>query len=228
MSEPKENHPFELALTSGLSPGAKLRENRMLQFSATGIKFNGDLTLEQWREVLGLWKQVRGTYFTGLADIIAYGKTKFGEEIVKDALVQYEFDLADEARALAIGQLPLELRSLSLTEEHYFVLGKKLDDDKERRKWITLVEKHELSAYELEKSIEAGKIVKGATLSDRQGRNSGLLTIQSIAARFDTWEKNVGGEEKILLMDEENKRALFKELEKPGELYLKLKAQLGG
>jgi len=216
---------ISLALTSGLAPGAKLRENRLLKFSPTGIKFEGELTLEQWKELVALWRGVRVAYFTGLADIMAYGKAKFGEDTVKETLAQCDFDLNDELRALAIGQLPLELRTVSLTEEHYFVLGKYVDNDKDRGKWAAAAEKHELSAYELQKSIEAGEVIKGDALKSRQGRNSGFLTIQSLSARFELWERNVGGENAILQMDEPNQRALLKELEGPGELYLKLKSR---
>jgi len=221
-----QSQAISLALTTGLSPGAKLRENRMMEFTKTGIRFSGDLTLEQWQETVALWRTVRLTYFTGLADIIAYGKEKFGEEKVKETLAQYEFDLNDELKALSIGQLPLVLRSGALSEEHYYVLGKFLDNDEDRAKWVKLVEENKLTAYELQRSIEAGNVVNGDDLKSKQGRNSGFLTIHSLSARFEVWERNVGGEAAILSMDEINRRALLKELEGPGELYLKLKSQL--
>src|SRR6266481_3730119 len=40
----------QLALTSGLAPGAKLRENRLFALSPTGVDFKGELTLAQWME----------------------------------------------------------------------------------------------------------------------------------------------------------------------------------
>lgn len=222
-----EGGGVELALTSGLSPGAKLRENRLFKIGTLGISFQGELSLEQWRELLKGWKQVRQTWFTGLADLINYGKARFGADKVQEALAQLEFDLADEAKALAIGQLPLALRSSNLTEEHYYVLGKYLDDDEARGKWVTVAVENKLSAYELQRSIEAGSILSGASMREQQGRNSGLLTIQAISLRFKTWEKDIGGEEKILTMPEDSKRALVEELKAPGELYLKLKSQIG-
>ena len=44
---PSEVH---LALTSGLAPGAKLRENRIFTLSATGVEFKGEPTLAQWMD----------------------------------------------------------------------------------------------------------------------------------------------------------------------------------
>lgn len=44
---PTEVH---LALTSGLAPGAKLRENRIFTLSAKGVEFKGEPTLAQWME----------------------------------------------------------------------------------------------------------------------------------------------------------------------------------
>lgn len=216
-----------LALVSGLAPGAKLRENRMVEFSPRGLKFRGEMTFEQWKELLGLWRVVKTAYHAGLGDILAYGRERWGEDAVKECLVQYDFDLNDELHALAIGQIPLDLRSQELTPEHYFVLGKCLDNDADRARWQTAAVKHNLTAYELQKSIEAGKVVKGEELKAEQGRNSGILTIQSLVARMDMWHKRVGGEQGILAMPVEAKKQLLHELELPARIYSRLQAELG-
>ena len=190
---------LEVAVTTGLKQFAGVGDGRKIQVHRNGISFVGQMHYEQWIEALATWKRVSEVYHFGLADFINYGRERFGAQKVQGALTQLDFDLADVMKAEAIGQSTLDLRLVSLTSEHYYVLGRLLPEGKqEQGKWAALAEKHELSALELKKSIEAGKVIKQPEIDQTSGRNSGITNIEGLTLMFERWERQVGGEEKIL------------------------------
>lgn len=224
---------MRLAVTTGLRPGASLRPQRMFEIGRRGIEFLaptegcGAMTLDQYTELLQGWKTVREVWDIGLADILDYGKRRFGQERVEELLAQLHFDLADKLRAYAIGQIPLDLRTDELTSEHLYVLGR-IEDKAERGKWLAICGKEGLTSLELKKSIEGGRVIRSATLNEQQGGRSGLNSIQGVRHWFEDWERKVGGEKKIFEMSLDSRRDLLDELRGPGELYCKLKANLEG
>lgn len=219
------------AMTSGLTPGGSLRPQRMFEVDSRGVRFlaptqgQGAMTFEHYTELLQGWKTIRETWDIGLADILAYGVARFGQEQVDGLMGQLEFDLADKLRAYAIGQIPLDLRTDELTSEHLYALGR-IEDKGERGKWMALAGKHQLTAVELKKSIIAGEVIRQADLTAQQGGSSGLNTIQGVRHWFEDWERKMGGEQKIFALPTESLRQLLEELRGPGELYCKVKARL--
>ena len=190
----------------------------------------GKISYERWRDLLAAWKQIKGIWELGFADFINYGRKQFGEEKVDVALQQLEFDLGDANRALAIGMTPLGLRIEELTVEHYYLLGKAERDGKltakERGRWAAVAHKEKLSALELQKSLEAGKVVRLAVIEGMSGRDSGVASIQGISFWFERWESQVGGEEKILSWDKDTKLQFLQHARPIADLVAKVEKSL--
>ncbi|MEA3212244.1 MAG: hypothetical protein QOE70_5301 [Chthoniobacter sp.] len=214
----------ELALTQGLAPGAKLRENRLFVLSRTGVEFKGEMTLAQWMEGMLMLSWMKTAYTVWLADFIKCGRQRFQQETVEEALVQLEFTELDVSRALAIADVPGELRSDYLTSEHYFVLGRSGLDDDQTKRWAAAAEEHHLSAAQLKDSIAAGEVVKqtGTPAGSR-----GLPTIQGFRQMFDRWWTQVHTHDPVNRWPKERKLQLFEELRPSVQVGLQLARELG-
>lgn len=174
-----------------------------LSFMAGGMIIGQSMTADQWTSVLTRMRQLQDAYHNNLADLIAYGRREFGTEFVDEKLEQMEFSLTDVARADAIGQLTLDLRtSHPLTSEHYFVLGRKFPaDPKAQAKWAALAEEHQLSPLALKRSLDAEggpRLITDKELSDLTGRHSGQPVLQGLHLEVQRWVQAQGGEEKLL------------------------------
>ena len=191
-----------------------------------GCVIRGKLSYERWLFVLASWRQLKHVWELGFADILNYGRERFGEEKVEEALHQLEFNLQDAQRALAIGQIPLDLRVEELTAEHYYILGKADLTPKERGRWAAIAHKEKLSALELQKSIEAGKVVRLRTIEGMSGRNSGVATIEAISFWFERWENQVGGEKAVLAWGRDVKVAWLTEVRPILDLAAKVEKSL--
>jgi len=213
----------QLALTSGLAPGAKLRENRLFALSPTGVDFKGELTLAQWMEGMLMLSWMKTAFTIWLADFIECGRKRFQKETVEEAIVQLEFTEFDVSRALAIADLPREVRADHLTGEHYFVLGRSGLDDEQTKHWATLAEEHHLSAAQLKDSIAAGEIVTRTPTSGGRG----LPTIQGFRQIFDRWWAQVDTHDPLNGWPKERKLQLFEELRPSVKVGLQLARELG-
>jgi hypothetical protein len=213
-----------LAVMSGDAP---ITAGCKIAITSTGIEFLGDMSIEQWREILRSWQKAGSIYHIGLADILGYGKAKFGEQAVDDTLELFGFDMADVLKANAIGQLLLEIRTESLTSEHLYILSKSLPNEKkEQGRWAAIATKEGLSAVELKQSIEEGKIVRQQQINRDSGRDSGVPNIEGLALVFQRWEKQAGGQEKILAQPLDWKRKFLEEIDPIVDLAAKVKETL--
>ncbi len=163
-----------------------------------GLEFQREITKEQWVDALAFFKGVHETYHLAVADLIRHGQEQFGEEAVAEALEQLEFPQIDFKRSLAISRVPIGLRQNEdgLTAEHFYVVGNVFEEEPTQRRWLKLASENKLTARELRRSIEAGKLVKDN--ASRTGRGSaGFVTIENVMNQFQAWEKQVGGDEHI-------------------------------
>jgi hypothetical protein len=216
---------FVLAVTP--NEATPIEKDRLVQIMATGLRFLGDMTFEQWREALAGWKKISSFFHIGLSDFIEYGREKFGEEKVDETLELFDFDMADVMKAHAIGQLPLDLRDAALTAEHYYVLSKSLPGaKKEQGKWAAIAKKDTLSAIELKRSIEAGKVIRQEEIDQQSGRDSGVPNIEGLAMTFQRWTKQIGGEQKILEQPLEWKKKFLEEVHPIVELAQKVESTI--
>ena len=190
-----------------------------------GIRLDGDLTKEEWVNLLTSLQCVKHAYHNTLADVLNYGRKKFGQEAVTQCLEQLEFELADVTKADAIGKLDYDFRlAYPLTSEHYFVLSHL--EEPARSKWAKIAEKQKLSALELKRSIEAGKVLRLAEIQANSGQSTGINTIQGVVFRMQQWQQSMGGTEKILHLPIPERQNLLTLLTPAIELAAKLEQSL--
>lgn len=186
-----------------------LTTGQHINFTPHGIDIVGEMTLPQWTEILNTLHAVKGAYHCALADVIHYGHEKFGEAEVAQALNQAEFEMNDVVKATNIGQLSLKFRQyFRLSSEHYFVLSK-LTEPKEQAKWGQIAMSEKLTALELKRSIEGGKLIRTSTIQQNSGQGSGINTIQGAVFKMSQWEKAMGGINNIVKLPKEERRKLL-------------------
>lgn len=205
-----------------------LTTGQNINFTPQGISIDGDMTLPQWTAFLNTLHSVKDAYHCALADTINYGLDKFGQAEVSMALEQAEFDVTDVTKATTIGTLSLTFRqTFHLSSEHYFVLSK-IEDDKERVRWAKVAVTEKLTALELKRSIESGKIMRSSTIQKDSGQGSGINTIQGAIFKLDQWKKAMGGEVNIVLLPAQERRNLLELLTPTITLAAAIEASLVG
>lgn len=210
-------NPSDLSLVSG----------QHIQCSPSGLRIHGEMSFEEWSNLLRTIGSVKSAYHCILADHLNYGRKHFGDANVAAALEQEEFDLSDVNKATAIGQLSLDFReSKPLSSEHYFVLSK-VDDPAKQAHWADIAKHHKLSALELKRSIEAGKILRQSEIQNESGSGSGINTIQGAVFKFQQWQREMGGTPKILTLPEKDRRDLLNLLSPAIELAAAIEESLG-
>ncbi|MES2923129.1 MAG: hypothetical protein V4819_16350 [Verrucomicrobiota bacterium] len=186
-----------------------LTTGQNIKFTSQGIAIDGEMTLPQWTDFLNTIHSVKDAYHCALADTITYGRDKFGDAEVSLALEQAAFDLNDVIKAGNIAQLSLTFRqTYHLSSEHYFVLSK-MTDTAEQVKWANLAVNNKLTAFELKRSIEAGKLIRTTQIQSTSGQGSGFNTIQGIAFKASQWEKTMGGLDNIIKLPPEQRRSII-------------------
>jgi hypothetical protein len=186
-----------------------LATGQNIRVTPHGLKIAGDMTFQQWNDQLKSIQLVKSAFHCVLADHINYGRKQFGDAQVAVALEQAEFDLADVVKADSIGQLTFDFREKhKLNSEHYFVLSK-IESGRERERWAAIAKREDLSALELKRSIEAGKILHANQIASSSGQGSGINTIQGVMFRMQQWEREMGGAEKIKSLPSEERKALL-------------------
>jgi len=208
-----------MSLSLQLSTGKSFRLGRC------GLQIDAELTHAEWKNLLASLQAVKHAYHCSLADVISYGQARFGIDDVALALEQLEFDLSEVTKAEAIGLLEFDFREKhQLTSEHYFILSRL--DAAGRTKWAKLASKEKLTALELKRSIEAGRVTRLAEIQANSGQGSGINTIQGVAFRMQQWEKSMGGTDKILHLPLSDRQNLLKLLTPTIELAAKLEQSL--
>jgi hypothetical protein len=212
-----------LALTAGLSPGAKLREKQCFTLQPNGVSFHGPLTSERWKQGMRALAWMKRSFHFWLADFINHGRQHLSKEEVEESIVQMEFASFDVDRALAITDYPEAARSEKLTSEHYFVLSRRGVKGDSLVPWIKLAEEHELTPVELDNSIAAGKLVKRKTAKSTRG----IVTIEGFRMTFESWWRRVGKDNPVEKWETDRKREILEELKPAAALGLRLARELG-
>ena len=222
----QEEPAVNLALTGGLSPGAKLRKNQLFTLKATGVEFSGEMTYEKWLDGMKLVKMAKNSLALWRADFVREGNRLFGKDRVNEAMVQLEFELHDARRAIAIASLDPSIRSSELDEHHYWVLARASKSGANAQRWAEVAIKHKLTANQLMQSIAAGRVVTTAERSRAIGRGSGIATPHGIRQSFELWRNQVGKEDPIARWDRKKKQALLEELGPMVKMVRDLEADL--
>ena len=202
-----------------------LPSGKSFQFSHYGLRFDGELKYNEWEQIINALHCVKQAYHCSLGDMISYGARKFGDAKVAATLEQMEFEMADVAKATAIGTLAIDFREThELSAEHYFVLSK--IEEPARTKWAKLASKNHLSALELKRSVEAGAILRLSQIQSESGQGSGITTIQGVVFKLQQWEKAMGGSAGILSLPPKDRGDLLELLTPAVALAAKLEESL--
>lgn len=228
----EDRSSVSLALTAGLAEGAKLRINRMLRFTPTGIEWDGAKpTEEQMRELFRMLKWIAdGALPVWLADAIGKARQACGQDVANRLLVETEFSLDLAQKAIAIDSLTRDLRHPFLTAEHYWALahgtlpgkaGQKLNEAAQC-KWAELAVEHRLSARLLMLSISNDRVMTSEQSGTNSGRGSGLATPHGIRQAFDLWY----GQVEFKKMDRDGMKQAYEELKPVAKVVRQLEEEL--
>lgn len=191
----------------------------------TGIIIPDDLTENNWRDGLKLFKWAQTSLKLGFASYIAYGTAKFGRDKVSAALGQLEFDMPTVTQAMDINTVPDEIRYDNLTADHYIVLARSSDLTKAKKAdWSRIASEQNLTPPQLKASIAAGEVVSVSVTRQQQ---HGIIGIHGIRQELDIWLNRVGGIDGILKMDQAHQDEILGEIERFADLYAQIKAGTG-
>lgn len=183
-----------------------------IEVTAHGAIIKGKLTRKDWTRAITTLRDIKTNYLKALGDVVGYGRRNFGDEVVGKVIEQLEFDLSDANTALGISTLDYDFKAAyPLTAEHYFVLSK-LTTDRQRERWAAKATRNKLSALELKRSIDAGKILTSEEIGSGSGQGSGITTIEGALFQFNQWKRQLGGEEEICHLPEDKRLELLEKL----------------
>ena len=175
-----------------------------------GLQITRMLTWDEWRNLLAETRRIKKTYLSVLSDITDYGRNHFGDDQVNQALEQLEFEMADATKAHVIALVGYDQRArYNLTSEHAYVLGNMLDDTSERDKWAALSQQHNLTAFELKKSIENGAVIRESEIRDNSGHGDGIPSVQAIRFQFEKWQRQFSDRAAILKLPKPERRKIL-------------------
>lgn len=204
-----------------MSSSLTLTPTASIEVTKHGAIITGNLSQKEWIGALQTLKDIKTSYLKALGDVVSYGRSNFGDEVVGTAIEQLEFDLQDANTALGISTLTYDFRKAHpLSPEHYFILSK-LTSTTLKEKWAHIAVKQKLTPLELQRSIEKGEILRDEDVYNDAGRNAGITTIEGSIFQFNQW-KNQLGEDKILHLPRENKLELLEKLSPVIDLVEKL------
>lgn len=192
----KKNMENQLAVTN--EPVAALvaddyNENRQLLFplpTERGWALPDDISFYEWMEAGKFLVRSRDALDFWRADYIEKGRKLFGNDRVKEALQQLEFEMSDFKRAQLLAGITL--RDPDLKPEHHFILAKANLDDIGRDMWAGLAKQNKLSAAELQESIKKGTVTR-IQANDGDG-SAGVSTWQGLVMQFSLMRRQVGDE----------------------------------
>lgn len=217
----------ELAITTGLSAGAKLRENRIFHLTPMGVEFTGEMTLEQWREGMRLLQMFEAAGTLWKVDFVAEGARRFGEETVQATFAELEFLQTDVQQIYALRTLDRGARRPELTPQHYWALAAHRLTAEKQREWADRAVEHKLSAAQLDKSIAAGRVMTKAELGNGSGRGSGIANPHGIRHAFDLWFKQTEESDPIDRWPRDRQEQLYEELAPVAKVVRDLEVALG-
>jgi hypothetical protein len=155
-----------------------------------GMVIRGAFTYGEWRAALYGMVKLREVFHSAVADVVAYGRSEFGDVLVEEACGQMQLPLNDIKRSDAIAKIPWGARDEALTQEHLYVAGAAPDlRPEERRVWLETAVAEKLSPVELKRSIEIGKVQHAERTPAGRGAGSGIVNIQAIRAFFLQWKR---------------------------------------
>lgn len=154
-------------------------------FSKGALEFLRPPTQEEWEQIGRYVVASRSCSLRWIADWRRTGRRHFGDEAVAAAEQQLELEYKDLKSASALEAL--EGRGADApSDEHAFVAGKMCSDPAEQTRWLDVARAEKLSAVELRRSIEAGRVVRESEPRPPSS-SAGYLTLEGISLDFKQW-----------------------------------------
>ncbi len=203
---------IELAIVKG-------QESGTFTLTPTGIQIAEDLSFDQWGLGLRIIKWYHDKSEIALSDWIAWGKEKWGEDKVNGCLEQLEFAQVMVKAAVAIDQIPLDLRYPQLEGSHYVELARSGLKEKDLVKWAKIAAEQGLTPSQLRISIAEGEVVDQAAV---KALTHGVITPHGIRQQFDIWLQRVGGFDGIISLEPDIQEEIMGEINEIMELGIKL------
>jgi len=166
------------------------------QWSPDGLDISEDASLEDVLALLRAFRAFQTAGTVALADIFTFARGRGFLEDVEKALELLEYDMPTVKKAMAVADVPRGLRHPKLTAEHYYVVS--ANTYEEQIRWLDVALAKGLSAFELKKSIEAGKPLTRDQIAAMSGQGSGISNYQGVLTQWDRWKAKVGGDDAIL------------------------------
>lgn len=202
-------------------------DDKGVRVTEHGLQINRQLSLDDWRDLLAQARRIKTAYLSVLSDITSYGRARFGDNLVNDALEQLEFEMSDATKAETIALIPLDRRvHFNLSSEHAYVLGSMLSEDSERDRWAAICQENSLTAFELKKSIEKGEILYAADITERSGHGEGMASIQAVQFSYQKWLRQFPEPAAILKLPPPERRKILDSLIPMVELASQLETSL--
>ncbi|MEX0331454.1 MAG: hypothetical protein AB3N64_08540 [Puniceicoccaceae bacterium] len=147
-----------------------------VQVTEIGLRFDGEISFEQWLEIGRKVGRVARTSLFLVGDWLNYGQDRWNggerfEKMAEDLRERYESAMAEtglEMRSLmnaayVARNVPQDHRRPHLTFEHHTAVAR-VKDKEERRQWLAKADKHDMSTRRLRKSINLGRVATEAEM----------------------------------------------------------------
>jgi hypothetical protein len=191
------NWAVSLAVGTPTADGKMPRTRPRAKWTQLGLDIFGDATIEDLTSWVRVLHEARESGEIALADIIAYARKNNMVDELEKVFEDLGFDMPTIKRALAIAEVPAALRAKQLNAEHYFVVSGLLYE--EQMKWLKAALDHNLTGFELKRSIEMGRVMTRQELMELNGSGSGgIKNYQGILTQWNRWKTKIGGEDAVL------------------------------
>lgn len=172
----------------------------------TGIQFHQDLSFDEWN-TLGMKLSPLGRSIGFIiGDWINFGDGRYGEKY-EEALAKTGIPYQTLANyAYVARRVEFSCRQENLGFEHHAVVAK-LKTEEEKRHWLGMAEKHDLSVRRLRKSINFGRL---ASDEEVQGdpADRGYVTYLALLNRLRRWWKRETRKAPVEEWDEDRRQGL--------------------
>jgi hypothetical protein len=183
----------------------------------TGIEFHEELHFDEWDSLGQKLTPVGKSIGFIIGDWINYGQKAYGEkyeEAVARTGMDYGYlrNIAHVAR-----KVDLSCRHDNLGFEHHAVVAK-LKTEEEKKHWLDMAEKHDLSVRRLRKSINFGRL---ATEKEVQGdpADRGHVTYLALLNRIRRWWSRETQKAPVDEWDDERREGLKKDFKLILDIY---------
>ncbi len=183
----------------------------------TGIEFHQELSFEEWNTLGQKLAPIGRSIGFIIGDWINYGDKRYGEKY-QEALAKTGLSYQTLMNYAHVSRrVEIYLRKENLDWSQHATVAK-LKTDEEKRHWLDMAEKHDLSVRRLRKSINFGRL---ATEEEVEGdpADRGYVTYLALLNRLRRWWKRETTKAPVDEWDEERREVLKRDFKLILEIY---------